>query len=151
MGPCGTNSPLPGAADHQGFRAERRSAAVPDRKRVRPDPDRPVEVQVIGPDDLDVLYARDISECGLGVFMPHAFDASRLRSEVELIVRLPDAPSFQAGGVLRHRTVNGPLAFFGVELIRVPESARQNLRTYIQGRLAMETHSGPAAPSARIS
>lgn len=118
---------------------------MPDRKRVRPDPDRPVEVQVLGPDDLDVLYARDISEVGIGVFMPHGFDGSCLRAEIELIVRLPDAPPFVVRGILRHRTVNGPLAFFGVELTRVQDSARQSLRTYVQARLAAEGAARPAA------
>jgi hypothetical protein len=124
---------------------------VPDRKRVRPDPDRPVEVQVMGPNDLDVLYARDISEVGIGVFMPHGFDGSRLRAEIELIVRLPDASPFAVGGVLRHRTVNGPLAFFGVEFIRVAEPARQSLRTYVQGRLAAEAESRARSPSRTVS
>ena len=104
----------------------------------------------MGPDDLDVLYARDLSECGLGVFLPHGFDASRLRSEIELIVRLPDAPSFHAGGILRHRTVNGPLAFFGVELTRVTESARLNLRAYIQSRLAVEAAPRPSMSAPRM-
>ena len=105
----------------------------------------------MGPDDLDVLYARDISESGIGVFMPHGFDASRLRAEIELIVRLPDSSPFAAGGILRHRTVNGPLAFFGVEFIRVAESARQSLRTYVHARVAAEAESRARAPSRTIS
>jgi hypothetical protein len=111
---------------------------VPNRQRVRPDPDRPVEVQVMGPGDVDVLYARDLSEGGIGVFLPHGFDASQLRAEIQLIVRLPDVPPFQANGQLRHRTVNGPLAFFGVEFMGLPESARRNLRAYIDTRREVE-------------
>lgn len=103
----------------------------------------------MGPDDLDVLCARDVSECGIGVFLPHGFDASLLRSEIELIVRLPDATPFLVGGILRHRTVNGPLAFFGVELTRITESARQSLRAYVQGRLAAEAARQTISPSLR--
>jgi hypothetical protein len=139
----------PGAACGARFKLSRCSAEslpVADRKRVRPDPDRPVEVQVMGPDDLDVLYARDISEAGIGVFMPHGFDASRLHAQVELIVHLPDTSPFVAAGILRHRTVNGPLAFFGVEFTRVADSARQSLRSYVQARLAAEAASKAPTP-----
>jgi hypothetical protein len=114
--------------------------------RVRPDPDRPVEVQVMSPGWLDVLQARDISETGIGVFMPHGFEGSTLDSKIELIVMLPDASPFAAGGILRHRTVNGPLAFFGVELVRIPDTARDTLRAYIQGRYAAEASRRAAVP-----
>jgi hypothetical protein len=104
----------------------------------------------MGPDDLDVLYARDISEAGIGVFMPHGFDASRLRAEVELIVRLPDAAPFVVCGILGHRTLNGPLAFFGVEFTRVTDSALDSLRSYVQTRLAVEAESRALAPSRSV-
>jgi hypothetical protein len=123
---------------------------APDRVRVRPDPDRPVEVQVMGAGSLDVLHARDISEHGLGVFMPHGFESSTIQSQVELIVMLPDAAPFHVSGVLRHRTVNGPLAFFGVELVRVPESARLALRAYIQKRQTAESQPRASTPAPRL-
>lgn len=105
----------------------------------------------MGPDDLDVLYARDISEVGIGVFMPHGFDGSRLHSQVEMIVHLPDASPFVVVGILRHRTVNGPLAFFGVEFTRVADTARQSLRAYVQGRMAADAQSRALAPSRAAS
>jgi hypothetical protein len=105
-----------------------------ERLRVRPDPQRPVEVQVMGPGFLDVLHARDVSETGLGLFVPHGFAGCDVKQGVELIVKLPGRSSFSAAGVLIHRTTEGSRAFFGVELTRISDRARQALRDYVEGR-----------------
>lgn len=107
---------------------------VIERLRVRPDPQRPVEVQVMGPGFIDVLHARDVSESGLGIFVPHGFAGCDVKQGVDLIVKLPDKPSFSAAAVLRHRTTEGSRSFFGVELTRVSDRARQALREYVETR-----------------
>jgi hypothetical protein len=136
----------------QAVKVWRRSAEAQavdaERIRVRPDPHRPVEVQVMGPGFLDVLHARDVSEGGLGVWVPHSFEGCDLRAAVELIVTLPGTPSFHAAGILRHRTIDGSLQFFGVELTRISTRAHEALKAYVLTRHAVEAAS-PRSPFAR--
>ena len=73
---------------------------------------------------LDVFRARDVSQTGLGILVPHGFEGCDLLGEVELIVTLPGTPSFFAKGNLRHRTRHGALSFFGVELTRIGDRER---------------------------
>jgi hypothetical protein len=110
------------------------AAGVIERLRVRPDPERPVEVQVMGPGFIDVLHARDVSASGLGIFVPHGFVGCDVKQGVDLIVKLPDRPSFRASGVLRHRTTEGLRSFFGVELTRISDRARQAIVDYVEHR-----------------
>ena len=107
-----------------------------DRLRVRPEPHRAVEVQVMGPGFLDVLRARDVSQTGLGILVPHGFEGCDLAGDVELIVTLPGSISFSAAGILRHRTRHAGIAFFGVELTRISDRDRLALRAYVSARHA---------------
>ncbi len=88
----------------------------------------------MGPGFIDVLHARDVSDSGLGIFVPHGFAGCDVKQGVELIVTLPGKPSFSACAVLRHRTTEGVRSFFGVEFTRVSERARQALREYVEAR-----------------
>ncbi len=110
-----------------------------ERVRVRPEHDRPVEVQVMGPGFLDVFHARDVSQTGLGILVPHGFEGCDLLGDVELIVTLPGVPSFSASGMLRHRTRHGALSFFGVQITRMAERDRRALRAYVTARHAEES------------
>ncbi len=110
------------------------SKGVIERLRVRPDPQRPVEVQVMGPGFIDVLHARDVSTTGLGIFVPHGFVGCDVKQGVDLVIKLPGKPSFSASGVLRHRTTEGLRSFFGVELTRISDRAREALREYVDAR-----------------
>jgi hypothetical protein len=110
-----------------------------DRLRVRPEPHRPVEVQVMGNGFLDVFNARDVGQTGLGILVPHGFEGCDLLGDVKLIVTLPGSPSFFAEGNLRHRTRHGALSFFGVELTRISQSDRLKLRAYVTARHAEES------------
>ncbi len=83
---------------------------------------------------LDVFRARDVSQTGLGILVPHGFEGCDLLGEVELIVTLPGTPPFLAKGNLRHRTRHGALSFFGVELTRVADRDRLALRAYVNAR-----------------
>ena len=85
---------------------------------------------------LDVFRARDVSQTGLGILVPHGFEGCDLLGEVELIVTLPGTPPFFAKGNLRHRTRHGALSFFGVELTRIGDRERLALRAYVNGRHA---------------
>ncbi len=110
-----------------------------NRLRVRPEPHRPVEVQVMGAGFLDVLRARDVSQTGLGILVPHGFEGCDLLDAVELIVTLPGSASFRAAGMLRHRTQYGSTSFFGVEFSRISHRDRLALRAYVTARHADES------------
>ena len=93
----------------------------------------------MGPGFLDVFHARDVSQSGLGIVVPHGFAGCDLLGPVELIVTLPGSPPFSAAGNLRHRTRHGALSFFGVELTRISDRDRKALRAYVNARHAEES------------
>ena len=75
--------------------------------RVCPTPEAPVEVQVVGPNSIDVLRARDVSQNGVGLFVPHRFEGCEIDSDVQLVITLPGVKTFLARGVIRHVTGRG--------------------------------------------
>jgi len=113
--------------------------------RVVPDTEHPVEVQVMGPGFLDILYARDVSEGGLGLFVSHGFRGCDLEGEVELVVTLPSRKCFGARGIIRHRTEHEDERFFGLEFTQLSEHNRLALREFVDVRL--EEIENPPAPA----
>jgi c-di-GMP-binding flagellar brake protein YcgR len=108
------------------------ASAAEHRKhqRVLPLPGRPVEIQLMGGEFLDVLSAKDISQGGVAVTVPHGFAGTSIADEIELIVKLPGRSAFLARGVIRHLGTAG--TSFGVEFTSVPEEARRKLAQYIE-------------------
>ena len=100
--------------------------------RVRPKPEEPIEVQLIGSDFLEILEVRDISEGGLGLQVPHQFAGSDLATQVDVIITLPGQRPFSARGVIRH--ANGTM--FGVEFTDLRAQARSRILTYVAARIA---------------
>ncbi len=119
--------------------AAQQAEELRDTLRVTPERDRPVHVQILGRDSLDVLTARDISATGVGVFVPHRFEGCDIFSEVELIVTLPGERAFTARGVIRHRSDAGAhSAFFGLEFLHLPDVHRQKILAYVEKRAARD-------------
>jgi hypothetical protein len=105
--------------------------------RVEPLPDAPVEVQVMGRGSLDVLHARNVSQTGIGVYVPHGFAGCDLAEEVELVITLPGERSFLAGGVIKHRTDGGDEGHhFGLHYTRITPAQIAAIRRYVRSRLA---------------
>ena len=103
--------------------------------RVHPLSSAPVEVQIMGPSSLDIVHARDVSEQGLGVFVPHQFAGCDLASELDLVVTLPGQRSFMARGVIKHVTSGAePEGVFGVEFTGLSAQNRARLRAYVEER-----------------
>ena len=115
--------------------AERDRAANSRRahSRVRPKPGEPIEVQLIGPDFIEVLEVRDISAGGLGLQVPHQFEGSNIASQVDVIIKLPRQRPFSARGVIRH--VSGG-SMFGLEFTELPDVARARIEAYVAARIA---------------
>ena len=105
-------------------------------RRVRPDRRDPVRVHIVGPNSLDILNARDISETGLSVYVPHRFEGCDIESEVELVITLPAERAFKARGVVRHHTQDDDRsAFFGVQSTQIDEGPSRLIRSYVTARL----------------
>ena len=103
-----------------------------DDTRFRPRPGSPVSVQVMGPNSLDVLLARDIALKGVGVNVPHQFRDCNVDAEVEIVITLPGQRPFLARGQVRHRTANyGDSRFFGIEFVELPSQRREQIRRYL--------------------
>ena len=51
-----------------------------------------IRVDVNGNNFLDILPAKDISERGIGLVVPHGFEGCDIYDEVQLIVSIPTKP-----------------------------------------------------------
>lgn len=103
--------------------------------RVAPHYLHPIEVQLVGNGFMDVLKARDISESGIGVEVPHQFKDCDISKDVELIVTLPGVRPFRAKGKIRHRGEVKGSSFFGLEFTAMPKGARELIALYVARRL----------------
>jgi hypothetical protein len=104
-----------------------------------------VVVHVVGPQSIDILNARDVSQTGLGLFVPHGFAGCDVEAGVELVVTLPGERAFSARAKVMHRTIAGDDSlFFGVHFTALAEEHRARIGRYVERRLEEE-----AAPHAR--
>ncbi len=95
----------------------------------------PVEVQVMGHESLDVLCARNVSETGLGVYVPHGFAGLDLAVDVDLVVTLPGVLPFLARGVIKHVTNgSGEPGHFGLHFTLIKKTDRASIERYVQSR-----------------
>jgi hypothetical protein len=113
--------------------------------RVQPDPDEPIEVQLMSARFLDIFEARDISVTGVGIFVPYRFEGCHLRSHVDLVITLPGSEPFLAKGRLVHRTKR-EREFFGVEFVGLSRESRSEIAGYVERRLAGDRLRSPAEP-----
>jgi hypothetical protein len=105
--------------------------------RVSPSRVAPVEVQVMGRASLDVLSARNVSQTGIGVYVPHGFAGCDLDEEVELVVTLPGERAFLARGLIKHRTDAAKEGrHFGLLFTTIARENRSRIRDYVRFRSA---------------
>ncbi len=102
--------------------------------RVAPEPNAPIEVQIMGPEFLEIRNAKDVSEGGLAIVVPHGFAGYDLEAELEVLVHLPGETTFSARARVRHSRESGDRRVFGVAFIDLADSARATLRRYIERR-----------------
>ena len=81
---------------------------------------------------MDVLYARDISTLGIGIWVPHQFKGCKIDEEVQIIVTLPDMEPFLCQGLIRHKSSRDAVEFFGVQFTQISGSHRSWIETYVQ-------------------
>lgn len=108
----------------------------PDKRRytrVAPDPAHPVEVQVIGADFIDIVQARNISEGGAKIEVPHLFAGCDIGQPVDLIIVLPGTKSFRAKGLIKH-TAGGSSPAFGLKFTELAPADLQRIVNYVHER-----------------
>ena len=103
--------------------------------RVRPDPNEPIEIQLMSEGFLDIFDARDISATGIGILVPYRFEGCHLKSPVDLVITLPAAEPFLAKARIIHRT-KVARKFFGVEFVDLPSWHTAEIMRYVERRLA---------------
>lgn len=101
--------------------------------RVKPKPEEPIEVQLIGRNFIDVLYAKDISEGGIGIIVEHDFKGYDIGGLIDIIITLPKKKPFKIKGRIIHKNIDNH--FFGVEFIDISDTNREMIREYVQKRL----------------
>jgi hypothetical protein len=105
--------------------------------RVRPLVRKPVEVQLMGSDFLEVLPAHDISVGGVGIRVDHAFSGCDLSAEIRLLIKLPGKRSFIAQGLVRHTATKEGWEIYGVEFTHLPPEAEAELGVYVERMLEL--------------
>lgn len=108
--------------------------------RVVPKANAPIGVQLIGDGFIELLRAYDISVGGLAVSIPHGVDPTGMRSEVQVIITLPEGRGFSAWGTIRH--ISAGAQRFGVQFTRIAPENVDRIKAYVERRLA----EGGAAP-----
>jgi c-di-GMP-binding flagellar brake protein YcgR len=83
------------------------------------------------------LHARDISEGGLAVFVPHDFGGCDIDDPVDIIVKLGHEKPFTARGKIVHLSkASTSDHFFGVQFMRISDENLVRIRQYVDRRLA---------------
>ena len=87
----------------------------------------------MGRASLDVLSARNVSQTGIGVYVPHGFAGCDLDKEVDLLITLPGVRSFLTRGLIRHNTDGGTEGHhFGLLFTTIDRRHRAKIRDYVR-------------------
>lgn len=98
---------------------------------MRPYEAHPVEVQLVGTNFIEVLAAVDLSEGGVGVRVPYAFEGYDLNRQVDVILTLPGQRPFLARGRIRSKSARGGEHVFGVEFTYVADAGRPAIAAFV--------------------
>ncbi len=100
--------------------------------RVYPEPDNPVEIQIMGEGFLDIFYARNISERGMGIEVPYKFEGCDIDKPIDIIITLPPEICFKARGVIKHSNAElTSRGIFGIELTSFEKGHEKDIKKYV--------------------
>jgi hypothetical protein len=105
--------------------------------RVQPHAAKPVEVQLLGTNFLEVVPAADISVSGIGICLDHEIVDYDLDHEIEIVVTLPGEKPFVTRGRVRSKSQRGTVYVLGLEFQKVPREARDYLARYVEVMLVL--------------
>ncbi len=98
---------------------------------------KPVEVQLIGEDFIEVVEAEDISERGLAIVVRHRFENCHISATVDLIIALPHYAPFKARGLVRRAARGRDRSLFGVELTTIDPKHQAAIAHYVELLIAL--------------
>jgi c-di-GMP-binding flagellar brake protein YcgR len=105
--------------------------------RVRPSPQHPIRVQIVGGGFIESVKARDISAGGVGLVVPHNLDGCNLESELELIISLPSERFFRVTGRVQFNDMKGSGGgYLGIQFVKISPADTARISKYVEGRLA---------------
>lgn len=105
------------------------------RKKIRvyPDPQNPVEIQIMGDGFLDIFHALNVSENGMGIEVPYKFEGCDIDKPINLIITLPPDKCFKAQGIIKHSNAElTSKGIFGVELTSFEKGHESKIKTYVK-------------------
>jgi hypothetical protein len=101
--------------------------------RVYPEPENPVEIQIMGDGFLDIFYARNVSEKGIGIEVPYKFEGCDIDKPIDIIITLPPDNCFKARGIIKHSNAELTMkGIFGVELTSLEKRHERDIKNYIE-------------------
>ncbi len=94
---------------------------------------QPIIVHVNGVNFLEIFHAKDISEGGIGIQVPHMFEGCKLDFTVSLIITLPAPLEHEiiVNGRIRHVVENR----FGVRFLNLKSEDQSLIHRYVSYRL----------------
>jgi len=106
--------------------------------RVTPALHFPIRVDVNGENFLDILHAKDISETGIGIRVPHFFSGCSIDKPVSFVISLPEPCNalIKVRGLVKHSNSDQ----FGVRFTQIDQKSLRLLRDYIAHRMAEDGH-----------
>lgn len=118
--------------DHRRFGGPAAVAEQRTSQRVHPQLDCPIQVDINGPDFIDVLVATDISANGMGLQVDHEFAGCNLDELVSIIIQLPYPvnESISVMGRIIHLSDHN----FGVHFVGVESAASEKIQRYVSFR-----------------
>jgi hypothetical protein len=99
--------------------------------RVQPHPAKPVEVQLMGSNFLEVVPAADISEAGIGIQLHHGVEGYDFDHVIEMVVTIPGQRPFVVRGRVRSKSLRGMDHVLGVEFVRLGDADRRTVSRYV--------------------
>src|SRR3989339_617640 len=109
------------------------------QKRVSPQELETIEVQIMGQGFMDILHAKDISQNGIGIYVPPHYSSAQAKNKVTLIITVPGFKSFEAGGIISHtgmRVHDRNRKCFGIQFTDLSDHHKKILASYVTQRLA---------------
>jgi hypothetical protein len=86
---------------------------------------------------IDVFNARDLSNGGLSLIVPHRFEGCNLAGEVEVLLKLPGLKPFVVRGLVRHTQDDTDGTAFGIEFTRLDATAKSRINAYVDELAAL--------------
>ena len=105
--------------------------------RVKPEKDYPIRVEVNGENFLEILFANDISEKGMGATVSHEFKGCHIDMPVSLVVSLPFP--IRKNILLKGKIKHIADSRFGINFFTPDKKDYKKIKNYVKYRIKQES------------